>query len=261
MVINEGQRVPVSVAQRTEGRLDCFGGPFKRNPWAHTLLQEFHKRMPEHARGGLVVARIVSEALAELDKQQGGGVFTQQERDAITLGAALHDIGKEDDHKSEEKSAYDMSQRWRDNPNAEQWFHIHQHPSAGRRRIQQLDGYPWGRIGHDVGQIVYLHHTFKRKDPYPVVGARFLNLFPPVIRDGARIVAGADVADAITNNQKGEGRAYAREEFINNDLTTVRGLATAVWKELDIPWGIARLAAEKTLQVKRPAEQQRVGVA
>jgi len=257
MVTNEVQRLSVATQQREE-RFDRFGGPFKRNLWAQTLLQEFHNRMPEHARGGMVVARIVSAALEELDNQQGGGPFNQQERDAIILGAALHDIGKTD--QSQEESAYDMSRRWRDDPNALQWAHIQRHPGESRRRIRELDGYPWANgVGRNVGEIVYLHHAFKRKDPYPIAGIQFLDLFPRVVRDGARIIAGVDVADAITNNQKGEGRAYAREEFANSDLTTVHGLATVVWKELDIPWGIASLAAEKTLQVKRPFQPHKVG--
>lgn len=220
-----------------------FTAVFQRNPWAGGLLVEFGRILPGELEGSMRVAYITAATLNSLDGRDKGSPFQQFETDAIVLGGALQDIGKGTEPQEMREKVYANDVRWREDPHAWQWDVVQEHPRKSRDLVLSAIRDSYDGTGYHVAQIVSLHHALKRENPYP--GTVNFDTYDDFIKFGLQIVVAADVADAISKNDKGQGRAYLQDEEFAD-----RGLQEILQHEVVVGDQIAQFAVEHALRLK-----------
>lgn len=220
----------------------------KRNPWAYPLLDRL-SFMPKDLDSSLRVGEIARRVLSGYEDRHPEIAIPQQTRDGIVLGSLLSDIGRADDDPEKMHEVYSAGIRWRDDPNAWQWTYVQAHPGRSSDLVVVA-----GRGTDSLEALIpRYHHGLKWKYPYTAVGAAPIETLPPEVQFGIYVAAAADVADAVTRNVKGEGRAYLDDdEFAGRDWVSV------VTDEIAVDHEIAELAVLSTLQVKGVIDQSRV---
>lgn len=223
----------------------AVGSTLQRNPWAANLLEDFGKSLPHDLQSSLRVAYITADVMAAVNDLGLRNPFSQPENDAIILGGALQDIGRGFDPEEVREKVYSSGERWRDNPDAWQWDVVRHHPLQSHDLILASTGDPEEGVPYQAAQIAFLHHALKRLNPYPSPSEIPFDELDEAVQFGVTVVSAVDVAEAVSRNSQGEGRAYLLdEEFAGRRLSEI------VQTELVVDETIAKLAAAHTLRLK-----------
>lgn len=216
-----------------------------RHPWALRLLSNFGRVMPHDLESSWRSAQITASVVTKMREEDPELFPTYEDLDTLILGSALQDIGRGTESSEVQKTVFTAGERWRDDPAAWQWDVVRRHPRQSRDLILEAAGHPDSGVAYNVAQIVYLHHSLKRKDPYPAVADSTFDTLDPIVRKAVGIVAAVDVAEAVSANSVEQGRPYLdTEEFRNQSLSDI------VQGEIVVSSGIAHLVAQQTLRFK-----------